>query len=141
MEPSDNKPHFSECAEADTSMASIARNLIPPDIAGSDVAPSFADGNAFLKKSDNTNGAATGPSTRNTSSKYRHIAAIHSRVRNSCLSRETEVIPSFLGFRNLMVIVLSTSLFIVKGCGFREELFQCGLIKSVQSCNESSTSY
>ena len=141
MEPSDNKPYFSECAEADTSMASIARNLSPPDIASSDAAPSLADGNGLLRKSDNANGAATGPSTRNTSSKYRHIAAIHSRARNSCLSRETEVTPSFLGFRNLMVIVLSTSLLIVKGCGFREEYLQRGLIKSLQSCNESSTSH
>lgn len=141
MEPSDNKPRLSECAEADTSMASIARNLSPPDIASSGAASSFADGNTRQRKSDNANGAAAGPSTRYNSSKYRHIAAIHSRARNSCLSRETEVTPSFLGFRNLMVIVLSTSFFIVKGCGFREEYLQRGLIKSLQSRNESSTGH
>lgn len=39
-------------------------------------------------------------------SKYRHVAAYHSEVKPSCLSRETEKTPSFLGFRNLMVIVL-----------------------------------
>lgn len=39
-------------------------------------------------------------------SKYRHVAAYHSQVRHSSLSRESAVIPSFLGFRNLMVIVL-----------------------------------
>ncbi|KAH3541322.1 hypothetical protein KXV64_004566 [Aspergillus fumigatus] len=39
-------------------------------------------------------------------SKYRHVAAYHSELRHSSLSRETSVVPSFLGFRNLMVIVL-----------------------------------
>lgn len=38
--------------------------------------------------------------------KYRHLAAYHSRLRTSCLSRDSEATPSFLGFRNLMVIVL-----------------------------------
>jgi diacylglycerol O-acyltransferase-1 len=41
--------------------------------------------------------------------KYRHIAAVHSKPRTSCLSHDSEIAPSFLGFRNLMVIVLSTS--------------------------------
>lgn len=39
--------------------------------------------------------------------KYRHIAAVHSAQRASCLSHDSEVLPSFLGFRNLMVIVIS----------------------------------
>ena len=39
-------------------------------------------------------------------SKYRHVEAYHSRVRHSSLSREPNVTASFLGFRNLMVIVL-----------------------------------
>lgn len=39
--------------------------------------------------------------------KYRHIAAYHSELRTSCLSRDSTVNPSFIGFRNLMVIVLS----------------------------------
>ena len=38
--------------------------------------------------------------------KYRHIAAVHSMPRTSCLSHDSETAPSFLGFRNLMVIVL-----------------------------------
>ena len=42
--------------------------------------------------------------------KYRHVAAVHSMPRTSCLSHDSEVAPSFLGFRNLMVIVLSMSL-------------------------------
>lgn len=41
------------------------------------------------------------------STKYRHIAAIHSAQRSSFLSHDSEVSPSFLGFRNLMVIVIS----------------------------------
>lgn len=41
------------------------------------------------------------------SSKYRHVAAVHSRIRNSCLSHDSNITPSFLGFRNLMVLVLS----------------------------------
>lgn len=39
--------------------------------------------------------------------KYRHVAAVHSRPRNSCLSRDSDISPSFLGFRNLMVLVVS----------------------------------
>ena len=38
---------------------------------------------------------------------YRHVAAVHSRSRTSCLSSDSDQTPSFLGFRNLMVIVLS----------------------------------
>jgi diacylglycerol O-acyltransferase-1 len=41
--------------------------------------------------------------------KYRHIAAVHSTPRASCLSHDSDAAPSFLGFRNLMVIVLSMS--------------------------------
>ena len=43
--------------------------------------------------------------------KYRHIAAVHSRARTSCLSHDSDASPSFLGFRNLMVLVLSGSPF------------------------------
>lgn len=38
--------------------------------------------------------------------KYRHVAAVHSKTRPSCLSHDSDAAPSFLGFRNLMVIVL-----------------------------------
>jgi diacylglycerol O-acyltransferase-1 len=38
--------------------------------------------------------------------KYRHVAAVHSKTRPSCLSHDATETPSFLGFRNLMVIVL-----------------------------------
>ncbi|KAI9789661.1 MAG: hypothetical protein M1833_002278 [Piccolia ochrophora] len=41
--------------------------------------------------------------------RYRHVAAVHSRPKASCLSHDRETVPSFLGFRNLMVIVLIVS--------------------------------
>lgn len=42
--------------------------------------------------------------------KYRHVAAVHSKERTACLSHDSTVTPSFLGFRNLMVIVLGVQL-------------------------------
>ncbi len=41
--------------------------------------------------------------------KYRHVAAVHSQVQPSCLSHDSAASPSFLGFRNLMIIVLGES--------------------------------
>lgn len=38
--------------------------------------------------------------------RYRHVAAVHSTARPSTLSHDTQASPSFVGFRNLMVIVL-----------------------------------
>ncbi|KAI0480230.1 MBOAT, membrane-bound O-acyltransferase family-domain-containing protein [Xylariaceae sp. FL0804] len=38
--------------------------------------------------------------------RYRHVAAVHSVARPSTLSHDTQASPSFIGFRNLMVIVL-----------------------------------
>ena len=39
--------------------------------------------------------------------KYRHTVAVHSRVRPSTLSHDAQQTPSFIGFRNLGLIVLS----------------------------------
>lgn len=47
---------------------------------------------------------------KSTSLKLHHVAAVHSKNRTSCLSHDSAETPSFLGFRNLMVIVLSTYL-------------------------------
>ncbi|OJJ50515.1 hypothetical protein ASPZODRAFT_11380 [Penicilliopsis zonata CBS 506.65] len=52
------------------------------------------------------NGTARTASRPMRRSKYRHVAAYHAQVRHSSLSRDSEATPSFLGFRNLMVIVL-----------------------------------
>lgn len=38
--------------------------------------------------------------------KYCHVTAYHSRLKHSSLSRDSNIAPSFLGFRNLMVVVL-----------------------------------
>ncbi|KEZ42587.1 hypothetical protein SAPIO_CDS5820 [Scedosporium apiospermum] len=37
---------------------------------------------------------------------YRHVAAVHKTSQPSCLSHDSQATPSFLGFRNLMVISL-----------------------------------
>lgn len=63
-----------------------------------------------------TNGTTSTDSDKTTSprlqrtkdTKYRHVFATHSLQRNSCLSHDAESHPSFLGFRNLMILVLST---------------------------------
>lgn len=52
-------------------------------------------------------------------SKYRHVAAYHSELRHSSLSRDSNSSPSFLGFRNLMVIVLGKSS--CSGLGYSED--------------------
>ena len=41
--------------------------------------------------------------------KYKHTFVIHAKERKSCLSRESDSTPSFLGFRNLMVLMLVVS--------------------------------
>ena len=84
-------------------MATVAHTLSPPDMVGRD-----ADQKAISNSPNQVNGTTTGPRILNAPSKYRHIAAVHSRVCSSCLSRDAESTPSFIGFRNLMVIVLST---------------------------------
>ncbi|KAG8624383.1 hypothetical protein KVT40_007450 [Elsinoe batatas] len=40
---------------------------------------------------------------------YRHTFAVHSTSRASCLSHDSHASPSFLGFRNLMALVLVVS--------------------------------
>ncbi|KAK4639598.1 hypothetical protein QC761_709700 [Podospora bellae-mahoneyi] len=68
-----------------------------------------------VKKTDQLNGNSNTETTISTpekpkrsyrSRKYRHVEAIHSESQPSCLSHDTTETPSFLGFRNLMVIVL-----------------------------------
>jgi hypothetical protein len=62
-----------------------------------------------------TNGSANGSANgskdiseprKGSRQKYRHVHAIHSTSKPSCLSHDATEMPSFLGFRNLMVIVL-----------------------------------
>ncbi|KAK5078652.1 hypothetical protein LTR64_002933 [Lithohypha guttulata] len=39
-------------------------------------------------------------------SKYKHVEALHRAVRPSVLSHDSQEVPSFLGFRNLMVLTI-----------------------------------
>lgn len=93
MDPSESPTNFSELEEADTASQNGTATRL--------------NGNAVLSTPNHANGRTIRPSTRDSSSKYQHIAAVHLTTRNSCLSRDAESTPSFLGFRNLMVIVLS----------------------------------
>lgn len=57
------------------------------------------------------NGQMDGRSTRrqltgDASKKYKHLYAIHASQKTSCLSRDSDTTPSFVGFKNLMVLVL-----------------------------------
>lgn len=54
--------------------------------------------------------------------KYRHVAAAHTTPRASCLSHDSEASPSFLGFRNLMIIVLGRLIWLYSygGCARRD---------------------
>ena len=46
------------------------------------------------------------PRIREQKQKNSHVFPTHSVSRPSCLSRDAEKTPSFVGFRNLMIIVL-----------------------------------
>lgn len=61
-----------------------------------------------LTEQEPQNGAGNNSksSRKRPTPKYRHVAAVHAQTRPSCLSHDSNVAPSFLGFRNLMVIVL-----------------------------------
>ncbi|KAK3943062.1 diacylglycerol O-acyltransferase 1 [Diplogelasinospora grovesii] len=83
-------------------------------------------GNGVTRRADrpkdsegSSNGSSSGPGDdgsvtdptieqlrRSFRRKYRHVEAVHSESKPSCLSHDTTETPSFLGFRNLMVIML-----------------------------------
>ncbi|KZF21592.1 putative diacylglycerol O-acyltransferase [Xylona heveae TC161] len=67
-----------------------------------------ANGSSGRMLNDSAMTSARQNSTQ-TNKKYRHFAAVHSKLKTSCLSADAEASPSFLGFRNLMVIVLVVS--------------------------------
>lgn len=60
-----------------------------------------------MAETPNDSNSSTAKNSRR--SKYRHVKAFHSEPRASYLSHDSESTPSFLGFRNLMVLVLSMS--------------------------------
>ncbi|KAG6270736.1 hypothetical protein E4U49_005168 [Claviceps purpurea] len=55
---------------------------------------------------DETMSAVTAEMRSSSHPTYRHVSAVHSTSRPSCLSHDSDAAPSFIGFRNLMVIVL-----------------------------------
>jgi len=61
--------------------------------------------NANANSISNTSRDRDRERTRDT--KYRHVFATHSLTRTSCLSHDADKTPSFVGFRNLMILVLS----------------------------------
>lgn len=73
-----------------------------------------ANGNASRRKPEDllevepANGTTREKLNKTIQKKYRHVAAVHSKTRSSCLSHDSDAAPSFIGFRNLMVIVLGT---------------------------------
>lgn len=77
---------------------------------GADVATALiSQTNGVIKEITDIKGPPTldnGPprNSKKPRSKYKHVEALHSKIQPSTLSHESEVSPSFLGFRNLMVI-------------------------------------
>lgn len=69
------------------------------------------DDKADLTSVEPPNGTTKERLSKTLPKKYRHVAAVHSQTRPSCLSHDSTAAPSFLGFRNLMVIVLGIALF------------------------------
>jgi diacylglycerol O-acyltransferase-1 len=65
--------------------------------------------NGSANSPDALSANATDELRRAFRNKYRHVQAVHSQSKPSCLSHDTTETPSFLGFRNLMVIVLGRS--------------------------------
>ncbi|KAI1143793.1 MBOAT, membrane-bound O-acyltransferase family-domain-containing protein [Hypoxylon sp. FL0543] len=73
-------------------------------------------GTASLRRVDTANGLSATVAVSNGHAetdektfaikRYRHVTAVHSESRPSTLSHDARAPPSFLGFRNLMVIVL-----------------------------------
>ncbi|KAL1796749.1 hypothetical protein ACET3X_005289 [Alternaria dauci] len=55
------------------------------------------------------NATTNGSTKRARDTKYRHVFATHSSSRTSCLSHDADKAPSFVGFRNLMILVLIIS--------------------------------
>ncbi|QUC19272.1 uncharacterized protein UV8b_03513 [Ustilaginoidea virens] len=64
------------------------------------------DADADLIEVEPKNGTTVEKLKASPQRKYRHVAAVHSKSRPSCLSHDSDAAPSFIGFRNLMVIVL-----------------------------------
>ena len=88
-------------------MATIVDTAIQTSI---DMAPARRPPSASLQrmyKGKTTEQAVNSTPARMRDTKYRHFFATHSLQRTSCLSHDAQESPSLVGFRNLMVLVLS----------------------------------
>ncbi len=66
----------------------------------------YANGHIVQTMTEEVKATEHSPKKVRIKRKYRHVAAIHAEPKASCLSHDAEVTPSFVGFRNLMVLVL-----------------------------------
>ncbi|RDA92868.1 hypothetical protein CP533_2852 [Ophiocordyceps camponoti-saundersi (nom. inval.)] len=86
----------------------------PPgsEATGVDISDHTATRRHIGPRTETSNGSTSNGSTvegttaKPPRNKYRHAAVVHQRTRPSCLSHDSAAAPSFIGFRNLMVIVL-----------------------------------
>ncbi|KAK2743063.1 hypothetical protein FQN57_005019 [Myotisia sp. PD_48] len=85
----------------------VPYNNAPPErIVGSSSEESFNEENSASQVLTSPSPSPSSSRGRPARSKYRHVTAYHSHVQPSCLSRDNLSTPSFIGFRNLVVIVL-----------------------------------
>lgn len=87
-------------------MATTSSIVSPVEVLNRSVTGRQINGTAMPDSSVPNGRATTSATSHQLATKYRHIVAVHSKQRASCLSHDSEAAPSFLGFRNLMVIVL-----------------------------------
>lgn len=69
--------------------------------------PLSAESHTDTKNSSNNARGDTRELKKALLRKYRHTVAVHSKIRPSTLSHDASQTPSFIGFRNLGLIVLS----------------------------------
>lgn len=90
-------------------MTAITTTVSSLDMASHGLDSSYTKDSYTPNNLSQSNGyTASSNISKSTPLKLRHVAAVHSKNRTSCLSHDSAETPSFLGFRNLMVIVLST---------------------------------
>ncbi len=97
-------------------MAAVTTTLSSPDIMFHVPSAARTKDSVMPDTSNLSNGYTISFSMKeSTPLKLCHVAAVHSKNRTSCLSHDSAETPSFLGFRNLMVIVLSAYLSHIAG--------------------------
>ncbi|GAB7349754.1 hypothetical protein MBLNU459_g0482t2 [Dothideomycetes sp. NU459] len=71
--------------------------------------PTTAPRGIIPAKSGSAASNPSSPTSKGPGSKYKHVFAVHSAPRTSCLSHDSTQSPSFLGFRNLGALVIIVS--------------------------------